>query len=94
LHNALKTFFYASALIFTLCIANTSFAFGIYRADLLVDVDQKKGGSAKSEAAARAQARYGGKVLSVSEASRNGETVYKVKLLLDSGRIKIVTIKG
>jgi len=50
--------------------------------------------SGKQRAASQAQARYGGKVLSVSKSSRNGQTKYKVKLLLDSGRIKIVTIEG
>ncbi len=45
-----------------------------------------------SSAAAQAQARYGGKVLNVSKSKSNGRTVFKVKLLLDSGRIKIVTI--
>ena len=42
------------------------------------------------EAAARAQAQHGGRVLSVS---RDGE-VYRVKLLLDSGRVITVTVKG
>ncbi|MFU8765674.1 MAG: PepSY domain-containing protein [Haliea sp.] len=42
------------------------------------------------EAAARAQAQHGGRVLSVS---REGE-VYRVKLLLDSGRVITVTVKG
>lgn len=45
-----------------------------------------------SSAAAQAQAQYGGKVLNVSKSTSNGRTVYRVKLLLDSGRIKIVTI--
>lgn len=43
-------------------------------------------------AAAKAQAQHGGKVLNVSKSTSNGRTVYRVKLLLDSGRIKIVTI--
>ncbi|VUD53201.1 hypothetical protein TDB9533_01787 [Thalassocella blandensis] len=43
-------------------------------------------------AAAKAQAQHGGKVLNVSKSTVNGRTVYRVKLLLDSGRIKIVTI--
>lgn len=50
--------------------------------------------SGKSRAAAQAKAKHGGKVLSVREMERDGQTIYKVKLLLDSGRIKIVTIKG
>lgn len=50
--------------------------------------------SGKSAAASKAQAQYGGKVLSVSEEGSNDQKIYKVKLLLDSGRIKIVTIRG
>ncbi len=42
------------------------------------------------EAAARAQAQRGGRVLNVS---RKGNA-YRVKLLLDSGRVITVTIKG
>lgn len=60
---------------------------------LFTDVDENSN-SGKNKAAERAQAQYGGKVLSVSESKSNGQIVYKVKLLLDSGRIKIVTIKG
>ncbi|WP_086929739.1 PepSY domain-containing protein [Agarilytica rhodophyticola] len=50
--------------------------------------------SGKSQAAAQAQSQYGGKVLSVNTSKRDGRTVYRVKLLLDSGRIKIVSING
>lgn len=46
----------------------------------------------ESSAAAQARKQYGGKVLSVSKSTANGRTVFKVKLLLDSGRIKVVTI--
>ncbi len=42
------------------------------------------------EAAARAQAQHGGRVLSVS---RQGGA-YRVKLLLESGRVITVTVKG
>lgn len=68
-------------------------AFASNFSSLFSEVDEK-GGSGKSKAAAQAQAQYGGKVLSVSESKSNGQIVYKVKLLLDSGRIKIVTIQG
>lgn len=56
-----------------------------------VEVTKNNG---KSRAAAKAQSAHGGKVLSVSAQQSNGKTVYKVKLLLDSGRIKIVTVPG
>ena len=53
--------------------------------------DQGAAGSA-SEAAQMAQARYGGKVLKVKQ-EQDGRR-YKVRLLLDDGRVKEVTIKG
>ena len=43
-----------------------------------------------SQAAARAKAQYGGKVLKVTPAG-NG---YRVKMLTDAGRVHTVTIKG
>lgn len=49
---------------------------------------QQSGLSAK-QAAMRAKAAHGGRVLSVK---RNGDT-YRVKLLLDSGRVKIVSVR-
>ena len=48
----------------------------------------------KSEAAAMAQSRHGGKVLKVTEKNFNGKRQYQVKLLLDSGKVKIVTLSG
>lgn len=49
----------------------------------------------RSEAAAKAKQRHGGKVLSVSKgAAKNGKTSYKVKLLLEGGRVKTVTVSG
>jgi len=47
----------------------------------------------KSTAAKRAKAQHGGKVLSVEKASANkGKAAYKVKLLLDKGRVKTVIV--
>lgn len=46
----------------------------------------------KSAAAETAQNRHGGKVLKVEEGSEGGRRVYRVKLLLEGGRIKIVTV--
>lgn len=43
-----------------------------------------------SQAAARAKAQYGGKVLKVTP-SANG---YRVKMLTEAGRVRTVTIKG
>lgn len=48
----------------------------------------------KSAAAAAAQNAHGGRVLSVEQVVDNGRVVYKVKLLLNGGVIKIVTVDG
>ncbi len=48
----------------------------------------------KSQAAESARQAYGGKVLSVDEIKEDGRVLYRVKLLLDGGRIKIVTVDG
>lgn len=48
--------------------------------------------TSKSAAAEKARAMYGGKVLKVEEVSNGSGKVYRVKLLLEGGRIKIVTI--
>lgn len=53
-----------------------------------------QGGISKSKAADIAKAAHGGKVLKVEETSRAGEKIYRVKLLLNGGRIKIVTVDG
>lgn len=45
-------------------------------------------------AARAAEARTGGKVLSVSREERNGKTVYRVKVLMPGGQIKNVYING
>lgn len=48
----------------------------------------------KSKAADIARSAHGGKVLSVDEVNSDGRVVFRVKLLLDGGRIKIVTVDG
>ena len=50
----------------------------------------------KSGAAEAARAVYGGKgkVLKVEEIKQGDKTLYRVKLLLNDGRIKFVTIDG
>lgn len=54
----------------------------------------QQNGISKSQAADIAKAAYGGKVLKVEETSQGGQKVYRVKLLLSEGRIKIVTVNG
>ena len=51
--------------------------------------DQQKQLTAR-EAARRAQAQYGGRVLKVTRKGNN----YRVRLLQDSGRVVTVTIRG
>ena len=92
MHNALKIGYITITLLLGL-VAAKSDAFGIHRSDLIVQASSEQTGLSKKQAASRAKARFGGKVLSVSESSNKGTKLFKVKLLLDSGRIKIVTIK-
>lgn len=51
---------------------------------------QQKASLTPAEAAAKARARYGGKVLKVQ---RKGDA-YRVRLLQESGRVITVTIRG
>jgi uncharacterized membrane protein YkoI len=53
------------------------------------DKQQEQRSLTATQAAARAQAQYGGKVLKVSPSGKG----YKVKLLTDSGRVLTVTIQ-
>jgi uncharacterized membrane protein YkoI len=55
---------------------------------------QGEGRTDKSRAADIARAAHGGKVLTVEEVNSNGKVVFRVKLLLDGGRIRIVTVDG
>lgn len=48
----------------------------------------------RGQAASIAQSRYGGKVLSINKRQQGGQVIYRVKLLLDTGRVKIVRING
>ena len=45
-----------------------------------------------NEAASRAQDRYGGQVLSVKPASRDGRRGWRVKVLVDGGRVKTLFV--
>lgn len=46
------------------------------------------------EAARQAAANSGGKVIDVQTSSKDGQPVYLVKVLLEDGRVKVVTIAG
>ena len=45
-------------------------------------------------AAAIVQAKVEGKVLSVSSGTRNGKPVYRVKVLLTGGRVKVIPVSA
>lgn len=44
------------------------------------------------KAAKMAQRDYGGKVLNVNKSTKKGKETYRVKLLLDGGKVKTVTV--
>ncbi len=48
----------------------------------------------KSAAAEAARSAYGGKVLKIEEVKKGNKTLYRVRLLLDDGRVKTVTVDG
>jgi len=62
-------------------------------AQLTTEAKQKKTIN-KATAAKIAQKRHGGKVLSVETKKSKSGIQYRVKILLDNGRIRTVTIKG
>lgn len=53
---------------------------------------QGKTATSKSQAAAIAKKQYGGKVLKIQEVNKGGKKSYKVRLILDNGKVKILTI--
>lgn len=55
---------------------------------------KQSGASSAGEAAQIAKSQYGGKVLKVSTHKTENGVQYRVRLLLDNGRIKIVVIAG
>lgn len=65
----------------------------IQLAQLTTNTKQKKTIS-KAKAAEIAQKRHGGKVLSVETKKNQSGIQYRVKILLDNGRIRTVTING
>ena len=63
----------------------------------LIHAEENKGSCkaiSKSEAIAVAQAHIKGKALSASKINSRGPVVYKVKVLLDNGRIKTIHVDG
>ncbi len=50
------------------------------------------GGVSAQQAAAIVSRAYGGRVVSVKSQVSNGEPFYKVRVLLDGGRVKTVTV--
>ena len=73
-------------MLFT-CPAYSAQHHGAYEIDNFQKVSQR-------QAASMARKRHGGKVLDVKTIRSEGRVVYRVKLLLDSGRVKVVTING
>lgn len=47
-----------------------------------------------ARAAAIAQKRYGGKVMSIDSRTHNGRVIYRVKLLQEDGRLRHVRVDG
>ena len=79
-HLSIKVLTVITTLVFLLCSPVTLAA--------PAGGDGNKASLTAQQAAKRAQSRHGGKVLKVSR-SKSG---YRVKLLLDSGRVTTVTI--
>lgn len=79
-------------LLFGLTLPGLSWAQAKSPRNPLMQYAQGESRADKSRAADIARAAHGGKVLSVDEVNSDGRTVYRVKLLLDGGRIKIVTV--
>lgn len=47
-----------------------------------------------NDAASRAQDRFGGQVISISPAEQDGRRGYRVKILLESGRVKTLFVEA
>jgi len=46
------------------------------------------------EAAAKVQRQYGGRILAVETLQRNGEIVYRIKILTRKGIVRVVMVKA
>ena len=53
-----------------------------------------RGSIGRDEAAATARSATGGRVLSVDPQQRRGRTIYRVKVLLKGGRVRVLNIDG
>lgn len=83
--------------LLTLALTLTSFWLDVTPADAAVwhqGPMQDSQASSSSEAARIAQDRFGGQVLKVKAQGEGKTRKYKVRLLLDDGRVKEVTIQG
>ncbi|NNG14074.1 MAG: hypothetical protein HKM22_02845 [Gammaproteobacteria bacterium] len=47
-----------------------------------------------NEAAARVQRQYGGRILAIDTRQRNGQVIYRIKVLTRKGVVRIVRIKA
>lgn len=63
-----------------------------------IDLLEQRPGSSPvlsiNDAASRAQNRFGGQVISISPAEQDGRRGYRVKILLDSGRVKTLFVES
>ena len=54
----------------------------------------KSGGMTLEQAAAKVRRQTGGRILSADVSQRGGHKVFRIKVLLPSGHVRIVTIKA
>lgn len=53
-----------------------------------------KSGLTLEQAAARVKHQTGGRILSASESRKGGRKVYRIKVLLPSGNVRVVTVNA
>lgn len=54
----------------------------------------KSGGMSLEQAAAKVRRQTGGRILSTSESRRGGRKVYRIKVLLPSGHVRVITVNA
>ena len=74
---------------FSPAFANPKFSLG-HKHSLLA----AQGTVSRDQAAATARSATGGRVLSVDSQQRRGRLVYRVKVLLQGGRVRVVNVDG